>query len=140
MNILVDANRIIAALMKKSTTRDILFDNAFDFVTPDYAISEINDHRRELQEKAKLTDEEFDILVALIFECITVLPESVYARFIDECKNELEDVDDIPYLAACLASGADGIWSHDPHIIKQNKVKTFTNIDMLELSRSVKSG
>ena len=49
MKILVDANRIITALVKQSTTRDILFDEAFEFVTPDYAHSEIEDHQDELQ-------------------------------------------------------------------------------------------
>ena len=39
MKILVDANRIIAALVKQSTTRDILLDEAFEFVSPDHVMS-----------------------------------------------------------------------------------------------------
>ncbi len=34
MKITVDTNRIIAALVKDSTTRAILFDDNFKFVTP----------------------------------------------------------------------------------------------------------
>lgn len=45
---------------------------------------------------------------------------------------------DIPHLAACLASKAEGIWAHDPHFLEQQKVKVFTNIDMLNLSRKIK--
>lgn len=140
MNIVVDANRIIAALVKQSTTRKILLDEVFEFVTPDYVLSEIKEHWDELQQKTKLTKEEFDILLALLFERTTFLPKSAYAKFIDECKEAIEDVNDVPYLAACLASNSLGLWSHDPHVLKQNKVSVFTNIDMLRLSKSAKSG
>jgi len=140
MKILVDANRIVAALLKQSTTRNILLDEAFEFVSPDYILSEIEEHRDELQQKAKLMKEEFDILLALLFERITILPKSSYASFIDDCKETIEDIDDVPYLAACLASKSLGIWSHDPHILKQKRVGVFTNIDMLKLSKSMKSG
>lgn len=139
MKIVIDANRIIAALVKQSTTRDILFDEAFEFVTPDHSLSEIDEHREELQQKAKLTKEEFDVLLALLFERITILPKSAYADFTDECKEAIEDADDVPYLAACLASKSLGIWSHDPHVLKQKKASVFTNIDMLRLSKSAKS-
>ncbi len=136
MKILVDANRIIAALMKKSTTRDILLDEAFEFVTPDFTLSEIEEHRDELQQKANLKREEFDVLLALLFKRIILLPKSAYAHSIDECQEAIGDVDDVPYLAACLASKSLGIWSHDPHLLKQKRVCVFTNIDLLKLLRS----
>ena len=59
MKILIDTNRIIAALSKQGTTRGILFDGSFEFVTPDYTISEIEEHENELKTKTKLTDGEF---------------------------------------------------------------------------------
>jgi len=139
MKILFDANRIVAALVKQSTTRDILLDEAFEFVSPDYTLSEIEKHRDDFQQKTKLTKEEFDILFVLLLERITVLPKSAYASFINDCKEAIEEIDDVPYLAACLTSKALGIWSHDPHVLKQKKVSVFTNIDMLRLSKSVKS-
>ena len=51
----------------------------------------------------------------------------------DECKNLISDLDDVPHLAACLAEEAEGIWAHDPHFKEQNKVRVFTNIDMLKM-------
>jgi predicted nucleic acid-binding protein len=135
MKIVVDANRIIAALIKKGTTRSILFDSEFDFLTPDYSITEINEHKEELRCKAGIMPEEFDLLINLIFENITIVPEEDYSSIMEGCKNDLCDTDDIPYLAACIASKANGIWSHDPHLAKQNKVKVFTNIDLLNFSR-----
>ena len=119
MKIAVDTNRIIAALVKSGTTRDIIFDENFEFVTPDYTITEIREHENELLKKTKLTKEEFEILLALIFEHVTIIPQSEYEEFIDECKNDISDHDDVPFLAACLASNAQGIWAHDKHFLEQ---------------------
>ncbi len=139
MRILVDTNRIISALIKDSTSRSILFDDCFEFVTPDFTITEIIEHKLELQQKTKLTEKEFDILMTLLFEHITIIPKSDYENFINECKNEISDPDDIPHLAACLATKAEGVWAHDPHFKEQHKISVFTNIDMLRISGKVKS-
>lgn len=134
MKITIDTNRIIAALIKDSTTRNILFDKNFEFITPDYTLTEISEHKSELKEMANITNEEFDILLALIFEHIEIIPESDYKDFIEVCKNDISDPDDVPVLAVAIASKSDGIWAHDIHFNEQEKVKVFTNIDMLRLS------
>lgn len=134
MKIVADTNRILAALIKESTTRNILFDDCFSFVTVDYTLTEIEAHKEEIKKKTKLTDDELDILLVILFGHITILPFSDYKDFIEQCINDIDDPDDIPYLAACLASNAEGIWSHDPHFIRQKKIRVFTNIDMLRLS------
>ena len=135
MKIIVDADRIVAALIKQNTTRDILFDEEFEFLTPDHALFEIEEHREILQKKTKLTTYEFDILLMLIFEYITIIAKSTYTNFMEDCKESVKDVNDIPYIAACLASEFLGIWLHNQHFREQSKVKVFTNIDLLNLSR-----
>jgi len=139
MKVLIDTNRIIAALIKEGTTRSILLDDFFEFVTPDHTLSDIDKYKKEIEKKAKLNDDEFELLLALIFEHIAVIPESEYATQMKECKNDISDPGDIPHLAACLATKAEGIWAHDPHFKEQHKVKVFTNIDMLRISGKAKS-
>lgn len=134
MKILVDTNRIIAALVKEGATRNILFDESFEFFTPDFTITEIWEHEDEFLKKTNLTKMEFEMLLALIFEKVTTMPLSEYGGFMDECRALISDMDDVPFLAACLAVGAQGIWSHDPHFLEQDRVKVFTNIDMLRVS------
>ncbi|MBI5391221.1 PIN domain-containing protein [Candidatus Woesearchaeota archaeon] len=138
MKVLVDTNRIIAALVKAGRTRDILFDEHFEFFTPDYTLTEIREHESELLKKTKLTHQEFEILLTLIFERITIIPRSAYDEFIHACKTEMSDPDDVPFLAACLAINAQGIWSHDPHFHEQHKAKVFTNVDLLRMSGKVR--
>ena len=134
MRIVIDTNRIIAALIKEGTARDILFDPYFEFLTPDYTLVEIEEHIEELKEKTRLTGEEFKILMDFIFEDIKIVPSSDYGDFIDECKPLLHDPDDVAHLATYLATNAYGIWAHDAHFLTQKKVTVLTNIDMLILS------
>ena len=79
-------------------------------------------------------------MLALLFERITVVPFSDYAHFLESFRNEISDQDDTPHLAACLASNAEGIWAHDPHFLEQDRVKVFTNIDMLRMSGKANEG
>ena len=48
MKIIIDCNRVIGALIKESTTREILFDRNFEFFAPEYIKSEIEKYRKEI--------------------------------------------------------------------------------------------
>ena len=83
MKIVVDTNRIIAALIKDSISRKLLFEN-FEFVTPDYTISELHEHEEEIRGKAKISHEEFEILISIIFENIETIPRIDYETFMEK--------------------------------------------------------
>lgn len=135
MKFVIDSNRVFAALLKDSTIRGILFDETFEFIAPEYIYTEINRYKETIKKKIGITNEEYEILMALIFEHITIIPLDLYKEFITTCKDEISDQKDVPYLAVCLASKAPGIWTHDPHFREQNKIKIFTNIDMLKMMK-----
>ena len=86
-----------------------------------------------IRKKAKIAHEEFEILFSLIFEHIDIIPLSEYASFIEETKNLIEDIDDIPFLALALSVKADGIWSDDAHFLAQNKMRIFKTKEMVNL-------
>ena len=134
MKFIIDSNRVIAALLKDSTTREILYNRCFEFIAPEFVKEEISKYRTELIKKAKIKSEEFDILLSLFFERITLIPKKEYEAFLKKLKSKISDSKDIPYLACCMAIKALGIWSHDPHLKDQDRVKVFTNIDMLRLT------
>ena len=138
MRIVVDANRVMAALIKDSTTRQILFDWSFEFIAPDHMLVETRKHKDRILKATSITKDELEILLALIFEHITIISETEYSEFIGTIRNEIKDTKDLQYFAACLASNAYGIWTHDPGFLEQNRVRIFTNIDMLRLSGQIK--
>ncbi len=83
--------------------------------------------------KAKINSEEFDLLIGLIFENITIIPKEEYENYAEQAKILIKDVKDVPFMALCLAYKTDGIWSDDAHFSEQNKIKIFKTPDMLLL-------
>lgn len=133
MRIIVDANRFIAALIKDGTTRNLFFEQDFEFFAPEYIHGEIIKYREEISNKIGISLEELDILISIIFERVKIILEKDYHLLAEGLNNQISDFKDIPYLAVCLHLNAEGIWTHDPHFNEQDKVKVFTNIDMLRL-------
>ena len=56
MKIVIDSNRAIAALIKDSTTRKILFDNIFEFIAPSHILVEINNYKSTIIQKIGITE------------------------------------------------------------------------------------
>jgi predicted nucleic acid-binding protein len=134
MKVVIDSNRVIAALIKDSTTRKILFDNNFEFIAPDSITIEVDKYKDAIMEKAGISVEEFGVLLSLIFEHITIVPQNIYIDLVEEFKNDIKDPNDVSYIAVCISTNAEGVWTHDPHFKEQKKVKVFTNIDLLKIS------
>jgi predicted nucleic acid-binding protein len=57
MDIIIDANILIAALVKDSHTRKLLMFSNHTFYTSEYVFEEIKNHIPELEEKTKLNKE-----------------------------------------------------------------------------------
>lgn len=134
MRMVIDSNRVLAAMIKESTTREILFDAFFELIAPDFILAEVRKYEDRVIKAADITKNDFEVLLALIFEHITTIPEAEYYESMKSLNEEISDPKDVPYIAACLASRAEGIWTHDPHLKEQQKVKVFTNIDLLRMS------
>jgi predicted nucleic acid-binding protein len=134
MRIVIDANRVLASLIRDGTTRAILLDPLFEFFAPDGLMTEIGKHADRVTKASGLRKEELEILLLLLSENITVVPREEYVEYVEKIRGSIGDPGDVPYVAVCLAVGAEGIWTHDPHFRKQDEVQVFTNIDMLRKS------
>jgi len=53
MKLVIDTNRIMAGLLKESTSREIILDNRFIFYAPDYIGTELFRHREYLMKKQR---------------------------------------------------------------------------------------
>lgn len=112
MRLVLDANRLFAALIKDSIARKILFHPSLEFIAPDYILIELSNHKKELLRKSKLPENEFDILFQSLFENIIIISleeiKPCYERAKEIMKNI--DPDDAPFLAISICSPNDGIW------------------------------
>ena len=133
MNVVVDTNRIIAALIKNGISRRIIMDNKkFEFLIPDHSLIEVEKYREEIKQKAHISDQEFEVLLSLLLEKIEIIPKAEYEFCIDEARKLIPDIGDVPFLALAIAVDAVGVWSEDAHFQKQNKMRVLKTSDMVE--------
>lgn len=137
MKIVVDTNRIIAALVKDSASRKILLSDKFSFLTVEVAKSEIKEHRGELLDKTKLTDKELNTILSILFSKVLVVSDVVIEGKMHEAEQIMDAIDpsDTPFMALALAVENDGIWSDDEHFKKQSTTKVWKTVDLLTLIR-----
>ncbi len=131
MKLVIDTNIIIAAMIKDSLTRRIISTPQFHFITPDHSLQELSRYEKTIRKKAHLTHQEFDLVVSLLFEHITIVPKEEYTLCLDSATTLIEDINDVPFIALYLATKADGIWSDDTHFYTQKQVTVFRTKDFL---------
>jgi len=134
MKLVVDTNRIIAALIKDSAARNILLSGKIDFLTIGIVREEIDMHEAEILKKSNLTRQQLDALLSLLFSKVSVVSDALVKTKMSEAKKIMDIVDkgDTPFIAIALAVENDGIWSEDKHFEKQGRVKIWKTEELLE--------
>jgi predicted nucleic acid-binding protein len=125
MKLVIDTSSIISALIKNGISRRIIVSPIIQFVTPDHSLKEISKYKEFICKKAKINSNEFEIILNLLFEKITIIPKEEYEEFYDSAKTLIADINDIPFIALCLALKADGIWSDDSHFKTKKEITIY---------------
>ena len=133
MKLVIDTNRIMAGLLKESTSRKIILLGQFLFYAPDYIETELFKHREYLMKKAKMTESDFDTLLNTLLEQITLVPFEDFEQDYPRAIRIMESVDenDAPFLAVGLALTLDGIWTEDRHFLRQDLIRVFHTSDLV---------
>lgn len=135
MKIVVDTNRIIAALIKDSMSRQIISSTKFECVGVWFSRLEIKKHENLLLQKTKRSEQEFALLVETIFSNIRLVDENgIGKKFVRAAFNAMKKIDktDVPFLALALQENC-GIWSDDSHFQQQKLVKTWATKQLVPL-------
>jgi len=134
MEIVVDTNVIISALLKEGLTRKIIFLAPFEMYTVPFAKSEIEKHKDKLLDKSGLDDESFRYLLDLIFSRIHVADVNILEPFKEKAIEIMKNIDinDSPFIALAMALNCP-IWSNDRGLREQSVVKVYTSREILEL-------
>ncbi len=139
MIVLVDANVIISALLKDSTTRRILFFSGMRFATIDFAVREIEKHSNELRERTGLDSEAYDRALGLILSKIEIMNDSSVKDELKQAKEVMTgvDPDDSVYVALGMHLESSIIWSDDKHFKKQKRVRVFTTAEIIRMFHQI---
>jgi len=130
MDLVVDANALFSALIKDSTSFDILFNGKFHLFTPEYIFSEFENHKEELLEKTERTTEAFFRLVEILKRKIIIIPLEELVPYIDEAEKISPDPDDMEYFALALKLNC-AIWSNDKKLKNQNRIKVYSTHELV---------
>ncbi len=137
MKLVIDSNRIMAGLIKNSTSRIITLSKVFDFVAPGFLVIEIEKYREYLIKKAKQTEKEFDLTLSTLLGRVELIDEEDFINYMDMAEEAMRDIDlkDATFLAVGLACKTEGIWSEDRDFDEQNLLVRYTTKDMIDLLR-----
>ena len=131
MKLVIDSNRIIAALVKDSYSRKIILHSDLELLAINMSQKDIQKYRKDILSKAKITEEQFNSVFEKLNERMVKLDDAIIQGKMKEAKEIMDkvDKDDTPFIAAALATKAD-IWSDDKHFEKQNRIKIWKTKDL----------
>jgi len=131
MEIVIDANILFAALIKKSITSDLLFKHKI--YAPEYILEEFRKYFDLLKKKTKRSEEEFNTLYEVIGRALILIPQEEIAPYLKYAKNISPDIKDISYLALAIKLKC-GLWSQDKALKRQNVVTVYNTEEIIQLS------
>lgn len=133
MKLVVDANVLIASLIRSGTSRDIIMGEKFDLVSPDFLNLELNKHKNLISQKSELSENEVSIVMTILLKRVEIIPLSEYQEKLEDAVMLMkENIKDAPYVACFLALKCDGIWTNDLDFKGRSGIKVFQTRDLVE--------
>src|SRR3990172_7166118 len=126
MNIVIDTNIFISALIKNSLTRHLIINSKDNLLFPEFEFIEIKNHLPEILEKSGLSHKELEDLIKNLLRYVKVVRTEEIINYKNRAFGIMGEIDkgDIIFIATALATNA-VIWSDDKHFKKQNEVITY---------------
>lgn len=124
MNIILDTNILISALIKDSATRRIIIESGLNLFYPENSFKEILKHKEYILKKADYSGEEFLKIINKLLEYINLIPLKIIEPRLKEANKIMEkiDINDVIFIASALSLNG-LIWSEDKDFDKQPIVK-----------------
>lgn len=132
MQLVIDANILVAAFLKAAATRNLLLDERLELFSPEHLLVEGRKVLKErLARKKGLTESAFDQLFSLLTNNIHVLAKEEYASHFANSLEVAPHEEDAPYLACALHLGIP-LWSNDSGMKTQTLVKVISTEELLK--------
>ncbi|MBN2250593.1 MAG: PIN domain-containing protein [Candidatus Altiarchaeota archaeon] len=129
MKLVADANILFSIAKPDSAANDIMERYALRLYSPDYVLSELKEHRGELEKKTGIP---FGEIILSLKEKITFIETAAYRHLLKKALNNLKDPEDALYLALALTLKCP-VWSNDRHLKDQKLVPALTTKELIEI-------
>ncbi len=139
LSLVVDTNILFSAVVSRGKTFEALRAGAssetVSFVSPEFAIEELEFHKNELLKrfrKDNLSERDLNAFIESFKVLIEFVPMKKYVPCMEEAMHLIPDSDDIDFAALSLSKGKIPIWSQDEHFSMQPEIKVFKTSELIE--------
>jgi predicted nucleic acid-binding protein len=137
--VVVDANVLIACLVKDGRTREVfLRSGEVRFLVPDVIFDEVERHLPEVAAKAGVPEETSRALLRELVQRVELIPRGLWASALPRAKELVHRArapNDEPYVALALVQDAP-VWSFDKALHRVRGIRILSTGDVEQLSRS----
>ena len=132
MQVVIDANIVIAMLINPSKIIDIFFNNRLEIFAPELLFEELKNNKEEIIKKSKLKEEWFDLFYTILKNNIIIIPEEEFLNYREKAEAICPDPKDIVYFALALYLKC-SIWTNEKKLRNQEGIKIFATKDLIDL-------
>jgi len=134
MNLIIDTNIFISALIKEGLVRGLIVHSPFNLFIPEQELIEIKRYEKLISEKSGKSIGEIRDLIRKLLRYVSIIRNEFLLYYNNQAESIMEkiDNDDVIFIAAALALNCP-IWSEDKHFQKQKEIKIFNTNDILKM-------
>jgi len=132
LELVADANIIIAAMLRPGMTRSIIFRPDVSLCAPQIINVEIGKYREEFIRRSGLNEKEYDETLSIILSNVEIVPAPEYEFLAREAQKISPDHDDWAFFALALIFDRP-IWSNEKILKDQKKVKVYNTEEICRL-------
>jgi len=135
MKIVIDSNVLFSALIKNSTTRQIILMYDCEFLFPEYIFQELERYKHILLQKSGLSEKGFDELLKMILSKVMLVPTIAMDDFKDTAVKLVKDIDinDVQFVACTLANLDSILWSNDKRLKEIREIKVLNTSEIISI-------
>jgi predicted nucleic acid-binding protein len=133
MKLIADANILFSLAKPSSASNGIVAKYRIKLYSPEYVLSELEEHGEELAEKA---GQPYDNIMSYLAQRVAYIESKEYDRLMGRALRLTKDSEDAPYLALAMKFRIP-VWSNDKHLKEQEKIPVFTTKELIELLTTV---
>ncbi len=135
MELVLDANVLVAAFLRSATTRELLLDGRLTFYAPEYSVAEtekVLGAPRIRRRFGQLSAVQVKTILSQLMAHVRIMPDVEYAPQLRRAQQLAPHAEDAPYLALALHLRLP-LWSNDTELKTQHAVLVYTTTEILEL-------
>ena len=138
MRIIIDSNTLFSALIKDSTTRQLILKYDDTFLFPSYIFEEMKKHENELYKKSGMNKKDFNTFLNLILKKVEIVPKATLYPYKKEAQELVKNIDpdDATFIACALAYPNSIIWSNDKKLKKLKDIKVLSTKEIIKIIKA----